>query len=224
MPPQGPPGQVGRPYGGRSPDERRAERRRRLLAAALELYGTAGFRNTSVAQVCRAAKVAPAKFYEEFSTSDNLLVTLCLGIWEPVRDRVLADMGAAAPSVPRMMRAGVEAYCRGLLEDPRRARVLCIELRAMSSDAEAARHEQIVQFATLSQVGFQAISATNPAPRLDDRQLGTLATALVGAIDEAMRHWLVAPEPRAPIDDLIEVLVTVYRAVGTYLVTSDEAP
>jgi AcrR family transcriptional regulator len=221
MPPQGPPGEVGRPYGGRSPDERRAERRRRLLAAALELYGTAGFRNTSVAQVCRAAKVAPSKFYEEFSTSDDLLVALCLGIWEPVRDRVLTDMGAAAPSVPRMMRAGVEAYCRGLLEDPRRARVLCIELRAMSSDAEAARHEQIVQFATLSQVGFQAISATNPSPRLDDRQLGTLATALVGAIDEAMRHWLVAPEPRAPIDDLIEVLATVYRAVGSYLVTGD---
>ena len=218
MPPQGPPGQVGRPYGGRSPDERRAERRRRLLAAALELYGTAGFRNTSVAQVCRAAKVAPAKFYEEFSTSDDLLVTLCLGIWEPVRDRVLADMGAAAPSVPRMMRAGVEAYCRGLLEDPRKARVLCIELRTMPQLAEAARHDQIVQFGTLSRVGFLAVNAMAAEPLLDERQLTTLAVALVGAIDEAVRHWLDGPEPRPPVDDLVETLVTVYQAVGTYLV------
>ena len=128
---------TGRPYGGRSPDERRAERRRRLLAAALELYGTAGFHATAVAQVCRTARVAPAKFYEEFASSDELLVQLCLDIWMPLRDRVLAEMSAAAPSVPRMMRAGVESYCRGLLEDPRKARVLCIELRTMPQLAEA---------------------------------------------------------------------------------------
>jgi len=215
---------TGRPYGGRSPDERRAERRRRLLAAALELYGTAGFRATSVAQVCRTARVAPAKFYEEFSSSDDLLAQLGLDIWLPVRDRVLAQMTAAAPSVPGMMRAGVEAYCHGLLEDPRKARVLCVELRTLPELADAARHEQIAQFGTLSRVGFLAVNAAAAEPLLDDRQLATLAVALVGAIDEAVRHWLAEPEPRPPIDDLVETLVTVYLAVGTHLARGRQQP
>jgi hypothetical protein len=45
-----------------------------------------------------------------------------------------------------------------------------------------------------------------------------LANALVGAIDEAIRYWLFEPEPRQPIDDVVETLITVYVAVGTYLV------
>src|SRR5215475_450075 len=224
-------GGTGRPYGGRSPDERRAERRRRLIDAALELYGTQGYRATSVAQICRTARVAPAKFYEQFTSSEQLLIALCAEIWEPIRSHVLEAMAAAAPAVGKMTKAGVDAYCHDLLDDPRRARVLCIELRGVSRAAETARREQIVQFATLSQVGFQAITGgatatatssggdgdSRPARRLDDRQLAALATALVGAIDEAMRHWLYEPEPRPPIDDLVDMLMTVYVAVGSYL-------
>lgn len=75
MPPEG----TGRPYGGRTPDERRAVRRHRITDAALDLYGTVGDRATSVAQLCRAARVAPAKFYEEFSSTDDLVETLVTG-------------------------------------------------------------------------------------------------------------------------------------------------
>jgi hypothetical protein len=41
---------------------------------------------------------------------------------------------------------------------------------------------------------------------------------MLGAIEEAVRHWLYEPEPRPPVDDLVDMLLTVYVAVGTYLV------
>jgi AcrR family transcriptional regulator len=207
----------GRPYGGRLPEERRAERRRRLLDAALQLYGTTGYRATSVAQLCREARVAPAKFYEEFASSEALLIALAADVWAPVRRAVVDALSASAPSIEDMTRAAVSAYCHGLLDDPRRARVLCLEFRGISPEAEAARREQVGQFAQLSVAAFRMLSDGRPRRVLDDRQLAMLSTAMVGAIDEAMRHWLYEPEPRSPVDDIVEMVMTVYVAVGTYL-------
>ena len=47
-----------RGYGGRSAAERRAERRERLLAAGLELFGTRGYAATSIERLCAAASVS----------------------------------------------------------------------------------------------------------------------------------------------------------------------
>lgn len=218
MPPKPPDDEGGRRYAGRSPGQRRAERRRRLLDAALELYGTAGYRATPVAQVCKAARVAPVKFYEEFAGSEELIIALSSDIWDPLRKDLLDAMAAAAPSIEEMSRAGVRAYCHGLLDDPRRARVLCIEFPTASPIAERVRREQIVQFSSLSFAAFQALTGARQEQPLGRRQLAMLANALVGAIDEAIRYWLFEPEPRQPIDDVVETLITVYVAVGTYLV------
>ena len=48
---------TGRPYGGRSPEERRADRRRRLLDAALDRFGTTGYASTSITELCSSAGV-----------------------------------------------------------------------------------------------------------------------------------------------------------------------
>jgi AcrR family transcriptional regulator len=225
MPPKPVEEEGGRPYGGRSPEERRAERRGRLLDAALELYGTAGYRATPVAQVCKAARVAPAKFYEEFASSEALLAALSLAIWEPLRREVLDAMGDRAPDIVAMTRAGVETYCHGLLEDPRRARVLCVELPSASPAALAGRQRQVMEFASLSFAAFQAVTGERRPrrqgrqERLNRRQLEMLANGLVGAIDEVVRFWLLQPEPRPPIDEVVETVMTVYLAVGRYLVS-----
>jgi AcrR family transcriptional regulator len=218
----------GRPYGGRSPEERRADRRRRLLDAAVELFGTNGFHATSVAQLCRAARVAPAKFYDEFASTEELLIELSREIWTPVRARVLEAIAAVGPDVDveAMARAAVAAYCHGVLDDTRRARILCVEFPGLSPAAETERREQTQQFATLSLAGFQALleqrqDGTRP---LDDRQMALVATALVGAIHEAMRHWLFQPEPRPSVDDVVEALMTVYTAVGVHLLTRPAPP
>lgn len=207
---------TGRPYAGRSPEERRAERRRRILDAALELYGTEGFYATSVAQLCRTAKVAPAKFYEEFAGSEELLIELCREIWTPLRKDILGATMAAAPSVPEMTRAAISAYCHGLLEDTRRARVVCVEFPCGSPAAEAARREQTLQFANLWLAGLRMVTGDREQA-LDERQMVLMATALVGALRDAVRHWLFEPEPRPSIEHLVEAMMTLYVAVARHL-------
>jgi len=64
---------AGQRYGGRTADERRAERRERLLDAGLELFGTQGYANTSIEALCSATRLNPRYFYESLKTREELL-------------------------------------------------------------------------------------------------------------------------------------------------------
>ena len=66
----------GRTYGGESADDRLTRRRRQLLDAGLELFETAGCRATTVRQLCRAAKVSDRYFYEQFDSTEDLLLVV----------------------------------------------------------------------------------------------------------------------------------------------------
>ena len=50
--------------------QRLDERRRLLLDAGLELFGTAGYAATSVEQLCQAAYVSTRSFYELFPNKE----------------------------------------------------------------------------------------------------------------------------------------------------------
>ncbi len=66
----------GRTYRGRSPEERRAERRERLLEAGLKLFGGEGYAATSIERLCAHARVTARHFYEEFPTREALLLAV----------------------------------------------------------------------------------------------------------------------------------------------------
>ena len=57
-----PPSEPVRPWRGISPEQRVAERRERLLDAALEVFSGRGFANSRVRDVCRATASAPTYF------------------------------------------------------------------------------------------------------------------------------------------------------------------
>src|SRR5438270_12648428 len=74
-------------YGGIPADERRAERRERLLEAGLEILGTEGWQAATVRAICKQARLNPRYFYESFSGLDELLVA--------VFDTIVTDAVAA---------------------------------------------------------------------------------------------------------------------------------
>ncbi|MCG3751908.1 TetR/AcrR family transcriptional regulator [Amycolatopsis sp. Poz14] len=76
----------GRPYGGKSADERRAERRAALLLAGRELWCESGWASVTMRGVCTRAGLTDRYFYESFTGRDALLVAVA----ESVRDEILA--------------------------------------------------------------------------------------------------------------------------------------
>ena len=70
-----------RRYAGLLLHERRADRRARLAAAGLELYGTTGYDATTIPMLCSAAGVTSRHFYEEYGSRETLLRQVYDTIW-----------------------------------------------------------------------------------------------------------------------------------------------
>lgn len=199
----------GRPWRGQSPQERRDARRRRLLDAGLELFGTIGYAATSLTALCATAGVSPRHFYESYAGREQLIADLY--------DQLVLELGrlikAAQDAVPLTARdrvgAGLRAAVRYETEDPRRARVLQLEVVGVSTWLEAHRQEVIASFGRSTDAQYRLLVADG---QVVDRPFEQVAVALVGAFDQLMIGWLLA-EPRPPAASLLPVAEEVFLAV-----------
>jgi AcrR family transcriptional regulator len=173
-------------YGGVGAEERRAARRAQLIAAALELLGTEGWRASTVRAICARARLTPRYFYESFADLDALLIAVFDELAQAGAAVVLDAIAAAPEDAGAKSRAAIGAFVEFVTDDPRRARVLFVE--AMNSEALAQRRfETLRVFATL--VAAQAREFYG-MPDATDSLVETTALMLVGGLAEALLSWL----------------------------------
>lgn len=212
-------GSAGRPYAGLSPDARRAQRRRQLLGAALELFGTKGYAASTIAELCREAGVAPAKFYEEFAGKEEVLVELSGELNAEALQAVEAAVEGVLPDLEGVVRRGLAAYCHALLDDPRKARILCLEVVGVSTDVELRRQHYLDRYSELLVAYFAAVSGGVPPG--ESFRLRIVTMGLVAATAEALVRWLREPG-RPEIDELVDTLAGMFLALARW-VTDDGA-
>jgi AcrR family transcriptional regulator len=201
-----------RSYGGRSAEERRAERRERLLAAGLELFGTRGYAATSIERLCATASVSTRNFYEEFSGREELLTTLHRDINERAAEAVSAAYAEAAGAglATRVERA-VRAFVTATASDPRRARIAFVEVIGVSPGLE--RH----RFGWRTRWEEAMLAMTREAVERGeavDRDHRLTMIAIIGAVNNLVHHWS-ARDQDVPLDDITSELTHLILAVLT---------
>src|ERR1700690_3386694 len=112
---------------GQSPAQRSAVRRGQLLPAGLEMFGTAGWRQSTVRGICAAAGLSERYFYESFASRDELL----LAVYDDLNAREFVMFseasvnrldGVEAPDDDTLMgvvRDGLQAWFGAFQDDPR---------------------------------------------------------------------------------------------------------
>jgi AcrR family transcriptional regulator len=200
---------TGRRYGGRAAGERRAERRRRLLDAAVELFGTRGYAATTIEALYTEARLAPRHFYEQFAGREELLRAVYDESIDAARAAV-ADARVTAPlDVRGRIRAILEAFAGAMLTDPRRARIAYLE--APGTTARMQRHavRAVRGFAAVVEEEARAAAA---AGRLPDRDYALAAMLLVGGTNAILLDWL-GDDERRPIAAVLDELADAFAAV-----------
>ena len=195
---------AGRSYAGRAPDERRAERRRRLLDAGHDVFGTVGWESASIALLCATARVGTRAFYEEFDAREDLLREVATTVVLDAVERMRTALAEAAPTVEDRVRAGIAAYVGHLAEDPRRARVAYAAVPA-AGRLLADRHRASLAFAEV--IAEEAEALGLPRPEHHD----LLALALTGAVAELLGWWAAQSPPR-PVEPIVDELSRLFVA------------
>src|SRR5215470_15879437 len=117
-----------RHYAGHSAEERRFVRRKRLIDAAIRVYGDVGYRNATVKAVCEAAGLTERYFYESFANGEALLIaafdTISRRVFNCLEEVRRAHSGTGEDCGHAVLRA----YYQTLKDDPDGARLFVIEI------------------------------------------------------------------------------------------------
>ncbi|MFF4559965.1 TetR/AcrR family transcriptional regulator [Streptomyces sp. NPDC001435] len=192
-------------YAGKSAEERQAERRRRFLDAALQLFGDApGFRAATVASLSEAAGLSTRQFYEEFRTLEDVLAALHLQVNNWAEQAVLAA-AAEAEGLSLAERAAMifRAYAANVTADPRRIRITFVEIIGVSPRLEEQRLARRARWVELICAEARAAAARGEAAPRDYR---IAAAAFIGSVNGVLHDWS-AGWVDATLDEVVDELV-----------------
>ncbi len=176
-------------YGGESLADRQAKRRHQFLQAGHELFGTIGFRQTTVRLLCKQAGLTDRYFYESFPSLEALLEAVYLQAIDDVKMQImLAVANSAGQSVDIMIERVLDAFFR-TVESPKMARIIWLEVLGVSPHIDGVYNAALQNFAEL----FRQLSlSTYPDLDLSEDEIQVLALGMIGAVSEATKSWLIS--------------------------------
>ncbi|HME79090.1 MAG TPA: TetR/AcrR family transcriptional regulator [Mycobacterium sp.] len=186
-------------------EQRRAQRREQLLAAAFELFARDGYANTSIEEICQTAYVGNKAFYDLFDTKEDCYLALLRQVSERIEDQVAQAMRESIDAdEEETVRRVLSAFAHTLVDDPRVAMVTFGVAAGISPRVEAQRWENRRWAASFIEAFWRR---NHPSGEIDYR---ALAVATVGGLFETVTDWLhEADPPRSrTFDDLISELTT----------------
>jgi AcrR family transcriptional regulator len=183
-------------------EARRATTRAKIVRAALDLVARGGYREAQVAAVARRAGVATGTVYRHFPSKAELFAEVFRSASQHEVDAVQAAASAEARAAARIT-AAVETFARRALRGRRLAWALLAEPVDPAVEAErlAFRRAYAAVFAEALRDGISAGELPRQDPELT-------ATALVGAIGEALVGPLSPTGTRRDEDALVAGIVT----------------
>lgn len=201
-----------RMYRGVDTEQRRAERRERLLEAALDEFTTRGYHKTKIADLCAKAGVSTRNFYEKFASKEALLLELHAHINSVAMKRMLPVLDSLADAdVLTRITTLVDAFVEAVTSDPRYPRLNYIEAPGISQTMERQHLDWFRRYVDFITAECDRAAAAGFAPVRDYR---LTAIALVGAITGLVREWQ-SHEPPLPAEDVAAEIRAIFIAAIT---------
>jgi AcrR family transcriptional regulator len=188
-----------RAYRGQSGEERVAWRRKRLIDVGIELYGTHGFRATSVKTVCLAAGLTERYFYESFDSGEDLLCETCTVIMDGMRQRAFEAMQQVGDSLPERVEVAANTYFSSLLERPAAGRITLFEMEGVSAAVDAYYAQELSKSTQLFVEWFLC------SGKLDSRgalNAYILSQGMIGALYQIAKEWQRS-NFRLPVNEIV---------------------
>jgi len=202
-------GAQSRMYRGVDTEQRRAERRERLLEAALDEFTTRGYHKTKIADLCARAGVSTRNFYEKFPSKEALLLELHAHINTEAMKRMLPVLDSLVDAEPlTRITTLLDAFVAAVTSDPRYPRLNYVEAPGISQAMERQHRDWFTRYTDFIEAECDRVAEAGLAPK---RDYHLTAIALVGAVTGILREWQ-AHQPPLPVDQVAAEIRAVFLA------------
>ena len=191
--------------------ERKRARRDRLLHVAIRVFGRKGYHAATVPMIVAAARASTGSFYSYFRNKEDIYAAALEAVGERISSALNEAIAAAGPQILLQMRTAVRALVRFLVENPEEARILIIESSGLGKRLDAVRRKIVDSHTRSVERALTALGRQLPA-----METAVTASCWVGAVYEAVFHWLEQPPAeRVPAERLAQAIANFnLRGVG----------
>lgn len=184
---------AGRRYGGKTADERRAERRLALMGAAKDIWRERGLAAVTVRAVTAQAGLTDRYFYEQFTDLGQLITAAVDETFEGSFAAMIAAGGEPeSASAQTRFTLGLAAFVDHAMGDPLTVRIFHTDERHLPAVAAYGRMLQ-------HRVAAAILSVLHPDR---DAQGPDFEAALfcVGGVTTLMNEWITSPDHGSPAE------------------------
>jgi AcrR family transcriptional regulator len=199
----------GRPYRGASADERRDERRRKLIEAGIKVIGREGYAATTVRAVCSEAGLTERYFYEAIGDRERLLGAVYEHLVKQTQAQITQTLLAAGHATPtELARLALTGYFTAMRDSPDAARILLFEILGVSQEVTRLSQRAIADFAMLIRMTARRL----PQMSVPEKQEELVTAGLVGSVVFIAMSWFLEGYKR-DLEDVVDSAMTIFNAV-----------
>lgn len=196
-------------YRGVSAEDRLADRRERLVAATLEVWGADNDTSVTMTRICAQAGLTERYFYESFSGLDAALLAVLQRVADEISQQTVQALETTPGGPAERARAAIAAFVQILTDDPRKGRVAIIESLGVPA-LRPHRTALLRQFADVA--AEQARELFGPtAWNASEGQMAALQ--FIGGVTELVTAWIDGALEASP-DDIVEAVAHQFIATA----------
>jgi AcrR family transcriptional regulator len=202
-----------RVYGGVKANLREEERRKKLIEAGLEAFGTRGYVKTNIKMICGIAGLTERYFYESFRNKEDLLCAVYRElIDEGQRDSLAALEDSEGLPLETAFRA-LRMFYQRFQHDPRRAQIQLFEILGVSQNIDKEYRNAMRLLADIVRLFLCKVF-----PHIHEEILkrSMIPTGLAGSIIMIAHEWVLGGFV-TPFDDIISQCTDLFVAVGKHI-------
>jgi AcrR family transcriptional regulator len=202
-----------RVYGGVKANLREEERRKKLIEAGLEAFGTRGYVKTNIKMICGIAGLTERYFYESFRNKEDLLCAVYRElIDEGQRDSLAALEDSEGLPLETAFRA-LRMFYQRFQHDPRRAQIQLFEILGVSQNIDKEYQNAMRLLADIVRLFLCKVF-----PHIHEEILkkSMIPTGLAGSIIMIAHEWVLGGFV-TPLDDIISQCTDLFVAVGKHI-------
>jgi AcrR family transcriptional regulator len=202
-----------RVYGGVDASLREEDRRKRLIEAGLEAFGTRGYARANIKTICGLAGLTERYFYESFKSKEELLLAVYREIiGETWHDSVVILEDRSLSPLQASERALGMFYGR-FPQDPRKAQVQFFEVLGVSPEID---NEYRAAMRLLAEMLKLFLLRVFPDLKKENLDRSIIPTGLAGAMIMICHEWYLGGF-QTRLEDIIDESMDFLMALGRHL-------